>query len=198
MEGRMNFRLKALFFLGLLGMLFLLLPTAVTADSFDWTYQGTMNNIGTGILDSGGGELTTTNGVITGISGTFNGLAIASLVAPGGLAGNDNLLLIPPAPLFVTPGGLSFLDSAGTGFNIYASLGTECTCGPSGCVCVPFDLYGSVSDNGINNDLGNFTLTPITATLEPAAMVMLLPVVLCFAVFLVSKRFWTAISSLKR
>ena len=194
----MNFRLKIPLFLGLLGLFCLLLPYTATADSFDWTYQGTINNLGGVLLDSGSGELTTTNGVITGISGTFNGLAIAGLFPPGALAGNDNLLLIPPAPLYVTPGGFSFLDSAGTGFNIYASLGTECTCGPSGCVCVPSDLYGSVSDNGINNDFGNFTLTPNTATPEPAATAMLLPVVLGFGLLLgwnrlrtqVSRRIW--------
>ena len=174
-------------FFGLLGFLCLLLPNSATADSFDWTYQGTMFPIVPGILDSGGGELTTTNGVITEVSGTFNGLAIVALVPPGGLFANDNLLLIPPAPLFVTPGGFSFLDSAGTQFNIYASLGTQCTCGPSGCVCVPYNLYGSIADNGINNDLGNFTLTPI-ATPEPAAMAMLLPAALGFGLFLGWKR----------
>jgi len=87
----MNLRLKIPVFLGLLGLFCLLLPNTATADSFDWTYQGTMLNISPGILDSGSGELTITNGVITGLSGTFNGLAIASIVPPGGLFGNDNL-----------------------------------------------------------------------------------------------------------
>jgi hypothetical protein len=194
----MTFRQKVPLFLGLLGFLCLLLPNTTMADSFDWTYQGTESNVASGILDSGSGDLTTTNGVITELSGTFNGLAIASLVLPGGLFGNDNLLLIPPAPLFVTPGGFSFLDSAGTQFNIYAALGTQCTCGPSGCVCVPFDLYGSISDNGIDSDLGDFTLMPVIATPEPAGITMLLPAVLGLGLLLVWRRLRnTATRSLK-
>jgi hypothetical protein len=184
----MKLRFKTVFCLALLELTCLVLPNASRADSFDWTYQGTMNNIGSGILDSGRGELTTANGVITGLSGTFNGLGIAALVPPGGLFGNDNLLLLPPAPLYLTPGGFSFLDSAGTQFNIYAVLGTQCTCGPSGCVCVPDNVYGSISDNGINNDIGNFTLTPIIGTPEPAAIAMLLPAVLGFGLFLACKQ----------
>ena len=188
----MNFRQKLPLFFALFGFLCLILPNTATADSFDWTYQGTMLNIPGGILDFGGGELTTTNGVITEISGMFDGLAITALVPPGGLFANDNLLVLPPAPLFVTQGGFSFLDSAGTQFNIYAVLGTFCTCGPFGCVCVPDDLYGSIADNGINNDIGNFTLTPI-ATPEPAAMAMLLPAVLGFGLLLGWRRLGTQV-----
>jgi hypothetical protein len=184
----MNFRQKVPLFFGLFGFLCLLLPNAAKADSFDWTYQGTMLGIPSGILDSGSGELTTTGGVITGLSGTFNGLDITALLPPGAFVGNDNVLLIPPAPLYLTPGGFSFLDSAGTQFNIYAVLGTQCTCGPSGCVCVPYDVYGSISDNGINNDIGNFTLTPFIATPEPAAMAMLLPAVVGFGLLFAWKR----------
>jgi len=189
----MSFRRKLPLFFGLLGFFYLLLPNTATADSFDWTYQGTMPNIPGGVLDSGSGELTTTNGVITGLSGTFKGLAIAGLLPPGAFAGNDNLLLIPPAPLFLTPGGFSFLDSAGTPFNIYASGGTQCTCGPFGCVCIPFNVYASVSDNGISDDIGNFALAPI-ATPEPAAMAMLLPAVLAFGLLLGWNRLRTQVS----
>ena len=175
-------------------MLCLARPNTATADSFDWTYQATENNLGKGILDSGSGELTATNGLITGISGTFNGLAIAGLLSPGAFAGNDNLLLIPPAPLFVTQNGFSFLDSAGTQFNIYAELGTMCSCGPSGCVCVPFNVYGSVGGSGfINNDDGNFTLTPVAATPEPSAMAMLLPGILGLALVLRRKHLGTEV-----
>jgi hypothetical protein len=180
----MNLRLKTPLFFALLGLFCLLLPNTARADSFDWTYQGTMLNIADGVLDSGSGELTTTDGVITGLSGTFNGLDITALLPPGAFVGNDNLLLIPPAPLYLTQGGFSFLDSDGTQFNIYAVLGTQCTCGPSGCVCVPYNLYGSISDNGINNDVGNFTLTPIAATPEPATITMLLAGVLGLSLFL--------------
>ena len=180
----MNFRQKLPLFFGLFGFLCLLLPNTATADSFDWTYQGTMQPIFPGILDFGGGELTTTNGVITEISGTFNGLAITALVPPGGLFANDNLLVLPPAPLFVTQGGFSFLDSAGTQFNIYAVLGEQCTCGPFGCVCVPYDVYGSIADDGIHNDIGNFTLTPIAATPEPATITLLFAAILGLSLFL--------------
>ena len=189
----MNFRKKAPLFFGLLGFLCLLLANSAAADSFDWTYQGTMVNFLGAILDSGSGELTATNGVITGLSGTFNGLAIAGLLPPGAFVGNDNLLLIPPAPLFLTQGGFSFLDSAGTQFNIYLVLGSQCTCGPSGCVCVPDNVYGSISDTGINNDVGNFTLTPAIATPEPTVVAMLLSAVLGFGVLLGWKRFGTPV-----
>jgi len=182
----MNFRLKIPLFLGLLGLFCLILPSTARADSFDWTYQGTM--LLSGVLSSGSGELTTTDAVITELSGTFNGLTIASLVPPGGLFGNDNVLLIPPAPLYVTQNGFSFLDSAGDQINIYAAFGTQCRCGPAGCVCVPDNLYDSISDDG-NSDLGNFTLTPVLATPEPAAMAMLLPTVLGFGLLLVWRRF---------
>jgi hypothetical protein len=184
----MNLRPKTLFLYGLLGLFCLLLPNNARADSFDWTYQGTMANIPGGILDSGSGELTTTGGVITGLSGTFNGLNIAVLIPPGDFAGNDNVLLIPPAPLFLTPNGFSFLDSAGTNFNIYAVLGTLCSCGPSGCVCVPDNIYGSISDNGINDDLGDFTLTPVTATPEPGTMALFLSFVLALGLLKYCRR----------
>jgi hypothetical protein len=187
----MNLRLRTAWFFGLIGVFGLLVPNIAKADSFDWTYQGTMLNIASGILDSGSGELTTTGGVITGLSGTFNGLDITALLPPGAFVGNDNLLLIPPAPLYLTTGGVSFLDSAGTQFNIYAVLGTQCSCGPSGCVCFPDNLYGSISDNGINNDVGNFTLTPVAATPEPATIPMLLAAVLAIGLLLGWKRLET-------
>jgi hypothetical protein len=189
----MNLRPKTPLFAGLLALFCLLVPNTARADSFDWTYQGTMLNIASGILDSGGGELTATGGVITGLSGTFNGLDITALLSPGAFVGNDNLLLIPPAPLYLTAGGFSFLDSAGAQFNIYAVFGTQCTCGPSGCVCVPDDLYGSISDNGISNDVGNFTLTPIAATPEPATITMLLLAAVAFGLLLGWKRLETPV-----
>jgi hypothetical protein len=49
----MTSRQKVPLFLGLLGFLCLLLPNTATADSFDWTYQGTKLNMASGILDSG-------------------------------------------------------------------------------------------------------------------------------------------------
>lgn len=176
----MNLRLRPLF-LGLLGLLVLFLPEAARADSFDWTYQGTL--LLSGQLSSGSGELDTTDGVITGISGTFNGLAITALLPPGVAFGNDNVLQIPPAPLYVTPNGFSFLDSAGDQINIYAALGTGCFPPP----CVPPNSYASISFDG-NSDLGNFTLAPVMTTPEPGTGTMLLPALLIFALALLWKR----------
>ncbi len=169
----MDLRLNRGLFFGLLGVLCLLLPGTARADSFDWTYQGTM--LLSGVLSSGSGELNTTDGVITELSGTFNGLAITALLPPGAAFGNDNLIQIPPAPLYVTPGGFSFLDSAGDQINIYAALG------------VPFNFYASVSFDG-NSDLGNFTLEPVMTAPEPGTATMLLPTVLFFGLFLRRKR----------
>ena len=186
----MNLRLNRPLFFGLLGVLCLLLPGAAKADSFDWTYQGI--DLLNGVLSSGSGELDATDGIITGISGTFNGLAITALVAPGGPLGNDNILQIPPAPLYFTPGGVSFLESAGDQINIFAAIGMECTF--PGPVCVPTgdNRYGSLSDDG-NFDLGIFTLTPVMAAPEPGTAIMLLPAVLFFGLFLRWKRLRTGL-----
>ena len=115
---------------------------------------------------------------------------ITALVAPGGVLGNDNILQIPPAPLYFTPGGVSFLESAGDQINIFAAIGMECTF--PGPVCVPTgdNRYGSLSDDG-NFDLGIFTLTPVMAAPEPGTATMLLPAVLFFGLFLQRKRLGT-------
>jgi hypothetical protein len=139
-------------------------------------------------INFGSGELTTTNGVITEISGTFNGLAIAALLPPGAFAGNDNLLLVPAAPLYVTMNGFSFVDSAGTQYNIYASLGSECQCVGSVCTCVPENLYVALNGGTLNFDFGEFTLTPNVPTPEPSAITMLLPLLSGVALFLLRKR----------
>jgi hypothetical protein len=185
----MNLQLNRHLFFGLFGVLCLLLPGTAKADSFDWTYQGT--ELLSGVLSSGSGELDATDGIVTGISGTFNGLAITALVAPGGPLGNDNILQIPPAPLYFTPGGVSFLDSAGDQINIFGAIGMECTF--PGPVCVPDgdNMYGSLSDDG-NFDLGNFTLAPLVATPEPGTATMLLSAVLFFGLFLERKRLGTS------
>jgi hypothetical protein len=181
---------KTVFCFALLGLTCLVLPNASKADSFDWSYQGTLPGAPSGLLNFGSGELTTTNGVITELSGTFNGLAIAVLLAPGAFAGNDNLLLLPAAPWYLTSGGFSFLDSAGAEFNIYGGIVlTSCTCGPSGCYdCTSSNIYGTTNFDSSIADTGNFTVTPIAATPELSTMAMLLPVALGFALFLVWKR----------
>jgi PEP-CTERM motif-containing protein len=95
----------------------LLLFTAIAepnaqADSFTFTIGGP---------DSGSGTLTTNalsggSYLVTGITGTFDGSAIASLLAPGGFAGNDNLLF-PTSPQ-LDGVGLSFQTTNGDVWNI--------------------------------------------------------------------------------
>jgi hypothetical protein len=174
----------------LLGLSCLAVPSASKADSFDWSYQGTLPAASSGLLNFGSGELTTTDGVITELSGTFNGIAIASLLAPGAFAGNDNLLLLPAAPWYLTQGGFSFLDSTGPEFNIYGGVVlTSCTCGPSGCYdCTSSNIYGTTNFDSSIADTGNFIVTPIAGTPEPSPMAMLLPVALGFALFFLWKR----------
>jgi len=184
----MKLRFSTIFCFAFLGLTCLVLPNASKADSFDWTYQGIQTSVPVPPINFGSGELTTTDGVITELSGTFDGLAIAGLLPLGAFAGNDNLLLVPAAPLYVTMNGFSFVDSAGTQFNIYASLGTQCQCVGSVCTCVPDNLYVALNGDTFDFDFGDFTLTPNTPTPEPSAMAMLLPVILGFALFLVWKR----------
>jgi len=180
----MNLRLRTPWFFGLIGFFFLLLPNIARADSFTWTYQGTQ--LLSGVLSSASGELTTTDGIITELSGTINGLAITALLAPGAFAANDNVLLLPPAPLFVTEAGFSFLDSAGDQINIFAVLGSPCAGLPPDVICSPTNTYASISDDG-NVDLGNFTLSPVTATREPGTLAMLSSV-LALSLFMVWSR----------
>jgi hypothetical protein len=193
----MKLRFNAAMCFALLGFTCLVLPNASKADSFDWSYQGTLPAGSSGLLNLGSGELTTTDGVITELSGTFDGLAIASLLAPGAFAGNDNLLLIPAAPWYLTTDGFSFLDSTGAEFNIYGGVVlTGCTCGPSGCFdCTSSNIYASTNFDSSIADSGNFTVTPIATTPEPSIMAMLLPVALGFALFLARKRIQAKLSA---
>ncbi len=160
----MKLRFNAILCFTLLGLTCLALPAASKADSFDWNYQGTLPGDPSGLLYFGTGELTTTDGVITELSGTFDGLAISALLAPGAFAGNDNLLLLPADPWYLTSGGFSFLNSAGAEFNIYGGIvDTACSCGPSGCYdCTTSNIYGTTNFDSSIADAGNFTVTPIT------------------------------------
>jgi hypothetical protein len=185
----MKLRFNALLCFALLGLTCLVLPSASKADSFDWTYYGIQTVFPNPPINFGSGELTETNGVITEISGTFDGLAITGLLPPDTFNGNDNLLLLPAAPLYVTANGFSFMDSAGTQYNIIASLGSQCQCTDDGCTsCVPWNVYVAYYDSTFDFDFGDFTLTPIAETPEPSTMAMLLPVALGFALFLLCKR----------
>ena len=183
----MHLRARVVFYLAIIGLTCVAFPNASKADSFDWSYQGTLP--GSGALNFGSGELTTTNGVITELSGTFDGLAITGLLAPGSFAGNDNLLIFPAAPWYLTSGGFSFVV-AGAEFNLYGGIvNTTCTCGPSGCFnCFTSNVYGTTNADGSIADIGNFTVTPNIATPEPASIAMLFPTLLGFALILAWKR----------
>jgi hypothetical protein len=157
----MNFRLKSLSAFGLLVFLCLLLPNVAKADSFAWTYEGSFLFVGP--LISGSGILTTANGVIVAMSGTFDGEAITSLIAPGDFDQNDNVLIFPGAPLLLTTGGVSFIESVGTQINLYGDP----------FVTDPQLQYGVLTDS---NDvgLGIFTITPAAAVPEAGTSTLLL------------------------
>ena len=181
----MNLRFKTALFFALFGLICLLLPNMARADSFDWTYQGTTVLVGP--LNSGSGVITTTDGVITGISGVFNGSAITALLPPEAFLGNDNVLLIPPSPLYLTIKGFSFENAAGNQVNIYGSIGTQCE--GNGSACVPYDVYLAAIDNGLI-DIGDFTVTPIAVTPEPGTVTLLLAAALSLGLFLQLNRIW--------
>jgi hypothetical protein len=107
--------------------------------------------------DSASGTLTTDplNGgsyAITGITGTFDGVTITGLAAPGqGPFGTDNLLY--PGP--------GFLDLDGIGFTLSVG-GPETLYGAEGC-CTVFDYA-----NGFAGSPGAFSASPVTAP-EPAS-----------------------------
>jgi hypothetical protein len=174
----MNLRFKAPLFFTLFGLFCLLLPNTARADSFDWTYQGTTAIYGP--LNSGSGVITTSDGVITGISGVFDGSAITALLPLEAFLGNDNVLLVPPTPLYLTLNGFSFQDAAGNLVNVYGSIGTQCEGG--GSVCVPYDVYLAAIDNGFL-DIGDFTVTPIAVTPEPGTITLLLVAALSLGLF---------------
>ena len=156
----MNFRLKSLSAFSLLASFCLLLPNVAKADSFARTYQGIF--LVNGTLNSGSGVLTTANGVMVGMGGTFDGETITGLIAPGDFDQNDNVLIFPSAPLLLTTGGVSFVDSVGTQINLYGDpFSTD-----------PKLQYGVLTDSN-NDDLGILTVTPAAAP-EPSTITLLL------------------------
>ena len=109
--------------------------------------------------DTASGVLTTTDSAtdpltITGITGTFDGNAITSLIAPGGYAANDNLLN-RSAP-YLNVNGFSFVAN-GINQNIYYSAPEYYTL------------------NGIQPaTAGTFSLREVAAVPEPATWAMML------------------------
>ena len=157
----MKSRLKPFSCFALLGLLWLLLPSLAKADSFAWTYEGSFLFVGPPV--SGSGMLTTANGVIVGMSGTFDGEAITSLIAPGDFDQNDNVLIFPGAPLLLTTGGVSFVESVGTEINLYGDP----------FVTDPQLQYGVLNDSN-DAGLGIFTVTPAAAVPEAGTSTLLL------------------------
>jgi hypothetical protein len=93
------------------------------ADTFAWSYSG-----GTGSDTGGSGQITTTGfsgstATITGVSGTWDGVAISALLPTGTCCSspaNDNVLYLPPSPGYLDLGGLGLAFQAGaTDVNIY-------------------------------------------------------------------------------
>lgn len=100
---------------------------------------------------SASGLLDVTAGVVTNISGTFNGNAITSLFGPNGFQGNDNLF--SPTTPQVTGYGFSFFVAAGNqSINVYRDdlTGNFLPC--SAC----YGSYDGVTDTEIN-----FSASPV-------------------------------------
>jgi hypothetical protein len=83
----------------------LAISPVASAQNYDFTFTGV--NSGSDPNASGIGTLTVVGGVVTGLTGTFDGTFAMNLVAPGGYAGNDNLFFA---------GGPPYFDFAGISF----------------------------------------------------------------------------------
>jgi hypothetical protein len=134
------------------------------ADSFTFTIGGP---------ESGSGTLTT-NGLssgsylITKITGTFDGSAITSLLAPGGFAGNDNLLF--PASPQLDGVGLSFQTANGDVWNIECLSAAITPCFQPIVYEVLLDVGGTpVGQDGPHT----FDATPTVPTPEPNSVALM-------------------------
>jgi hypothetical protein len=103
----------------LVAFVILFTSLAAKADSFTLNLSGAGQTITDATLTaSSTGNIG--NYLVTGISGSLNGVSISSLVAPGNFGGNDNLLL-PLGPNSYGPdgAGISFLLSNGVDVNFF-------------------------------------------------------------------------------
>ena len=112
-------------------LVFTLASLPVSADNINLTFTNTTGS-GTVSLNAGA-SYNADQYLITSASGAINGLAIVSLVAPGGYPlpamdhANDNLLFLPLSATNATyfdNGGISFLLFSGQYFNLYVN-GTD-------------------------------------------------------------------------
>jgi len=120
------------------------------------------------------GELFTTalsggQATITGIAGTYNGLTITGLLAPGACCegpafANDNILFFPGAPGFLDIFGLGFQVEGVTDVNLFLFVGYEDEAAPA----------GNTAAFAVISDQGTFTVTPVP---EPSTLLLLSVVV---------------------
>jgi hypothetical protein len=132
---------------------------AARAQSFDFSFTGP---------DNGSGTFTTTTTstpgefLVTGVSGTVDGSAITTLLAPGTFPTfdpppNDNLLFFPAPDLDFE--GIAFEDAAGELFNILDQTGS----------------YGEVTatslsgDNSTTGFFTTFTVTEVPTTVPESS-----------------------------
>ncbi|MGH9440195.1 MAG: PEP-CTERM sorting domain-containing protein [Terriglobia bacterium] len=158
------------------------LQMSAQATVFNFNYASTSGTeIASGTLTTGAtdpaGSFFTPSLLITGITGTYKGTAITSLLPSGtyyktsglfGSPGNDNILYFPASRSFL--GQTTYLDIDGLGFttasdyvNIFMGLGGY------------GDLYGTSLSSATSENIGtsSFTITAAsTAVPEPAVLGM--------------------------
>jgi PEP-CTERM motif len=161
---------KALGFL----VLCLALASPAFADTFSWSYSG-----GT---DSGSGTFTATPSgtpgqeLITGITGTFDGSSITSLLGDGGCCSSpadDNVLIYPANPAYLDINGVGFGFMAGVvDVNIYyCNTSAGCTLGSGYSVLMaPASM---APGGGVVLTSENGTFNVVSRTPEPATLLML-------------------------
>lgn len=153
---------------------------AAYADMVDVPFEYYLEGVGMPEVHAQG-TLTVDSGIISAITGTrtvegeANPETITGLIAPGGYAGNDNVLL-PDAP-WLTPGGFSYTvngvgDDAGrVNFFFHLSSGRY--------------LENSVSFGSTDGFLSG---TPPTSTPEPASLLLLTAGLIGFVAFKRTRR----------
>lgn len=167
---------------GMFGLQVAAQASQVVAQSsvFNFTYTGTdATNTASGTLTTGAsdpsGSFFSPSLAITGITGTYNGAAITSLLPSGtyyqtsgffGSPGNDNILYYPSTQSYI--GDPTYLDRYGLGFstssgfvNIYFGLGGYGA------------LYGTSLSDVTSQSAGTFTVTAASSAVpEPTVLSM--------------------------
>jgi hypothetical protein len=130
-----------------------LLGGVAQAATYDWTFTGT------GGSPSGSGQYEESGGIVTAVSGTFEGIAITGVLAPGYLGGSqDNKF----------PGGVfAFSLASATGGGWDNSALTDCGSGAA--------LWQGFNGTNFVNGAANFGAYTVTlaAVPEPASAALL-------------------------